>query len=103
MNPKIIHEDNRIFVCLKPAKYPVQSDKTSDMDLITYLENYMKENKGYDEPYVGLVHRLDRPVAGLVVVAKNRKANAFLSKQLQERTFKKSYLAVVEGQPKNQT
>lgn len=99
MEPKIIHEDKYLFVCQKPAKYPVQSDRSNDTDLKTYLEHYMRETKGFEEPYVGIVHRLDRPVGGLVVVAKNPKSNAFLSKGLQERSFKKIYLAVVEGQP----
>jgi len=103
MEPKIIYEDKSIFVCYKPPKWPVQSDLTGDQDMVTYLKKYMKEVKNFDDPYVGLVHRLDRPVSGLVVFAKNPKANHHLSQSLQDRTFKKTYLAIVEGQPKEET
>lgn len=97
----IIYEDQSIIVCEKQPGMPVQSDLTTDLDLQTQLINYMK-SKGYHQPYIGLVHRLDRPVGGLVVFGKNPKATAHLSKQLQDRTFKKSYLAVVKGQPEGQ-
>lgn len=99
MEPKILYEDNSIFVCVKPPKYPVQSDKTGDYDLLSYLVDYMSKVKKFDDPYVGLVHRIDRPVGGLVVFAKNPKATAYLSLQLQERAFKKKYLTVVNGRP----
>lgn len=98
---EIIIEDQSIIVCLKAPGLPVQSDLTNDPDLQTMLVDYMK-NKGYDSPYIGLVHRIDRPVGGLVVFGKNPKATAHLSKQLQDRTFKKSYLAIVKGEPKDQ-
>ena len=97
MEPNIIYEDKSIFVCYKPPKWPVQSDLTGDEDMKSYLEKYMKETKNFDDPYVGVVHRLDRPVSGLVVFAKNPKANHHLSQALQNRTFKKTYLAIVEG------
>lgn len=98
MEPEIIYEDKSIFVCYKPPKWPVQSDLTGDVDMKSYLESYMKTHKNFEEPYVGVVHRLDRPVSGLVVFAKNPRANQILSEALQNRTFKKTYLAVVEGQ-----
>ena len=101
MEPKILFEDSSIFVMIKPPKYPIQSDKTGDYDLLTYLLDYMKNTKNFENPYVGLVHRIDRPVGGVVVFGKNKKSTAFLSKQFQERTFKKKYLAVVNGHPKN--
>jgi len=99
---EIIYEDQSIIVCLKAPGVPVQSDLTNDTDLQSILLDYMKK-KGFDKPYIGLVHRLDRPVGGLVVFAKNPKATAHLSKQLQDRTFKKTYLAVVKDQPEDQT
>lgn len=98
---EIIIEDQSILVCLKSPGQPVQSDLTDDLDLQTMLIDYMK-NKGYESPYIGLVHRIDRPVGGLVVFGKNPKATAHLSKQLQDRSFKKSYLAIVKGQPTDQ-
>lgn len=103
MNPKIIFEDQHILVCLKPPKFPVQSDKTGDHDMQSFLYEYLKNEKGIEEPYIGLVHRIDRPVGGLVVFAKNPRTAAHLSKQLQNRTFKKTYFAVVEGQPEDGT
>lgn len=99
---KIIFEDKNYIVCLKPAGIPVQSDITGDLDLHTEAVEYMK-TKGFETPYIGLVHRIDRPVSGIVVFAKNPKTAADISKQLQDRSFKKSYLAVVEGRPESNT
>lgn len=98
----IIYEDQSIIVCNKAPGVPVQSDLTQDKDLQSQLIEYMKV-KGYDKPYIGLVHRLDRPVGGCVVFGKNPKSTAHLSAQLKERTIKKTYLAIVEGQPEDQT
>lgn len=99
MEPKIIYEDNSILICVKPPTFPVQSDKTGDLDLLSYLENYMKTVKNFEDPYVGLIHRIDRPVGGLVAFGKNKKSTGDISKQLQDRTFKKKYLTVVNGHP----
>lgn len=95
----IIYEDNHILVVEKPVNIPVQEDITKDKDLLTILKEYIK-NK-YNKPgnvYLGLVHRLDRPVGGIMVFAKTSKAANRLSKQVQDKTMKKTYVAVVQGQ-----
>lgn len=97
----IIYEDNHLLVVEKPANVPVQADSTKDKDLLNILKEYLKEK--YNKPgnvFLGLVHRLDRPVSGIMVFAKTSKAAARLSKQIRNKTFKKTYLAVVEGKTK---
>ena len=94
----IIYEDNHLLVVEKPINVPVQADKSGDEDLLTMLKKYLKEK--YDKPgdvYLGLVHRLDRPVGGVMVFAKTSKAASRLSKQVQKHEFKKIYMAVIEG------
>ena len=91
----IIYEDNHLLVVEKPVNIPVQSDDSKDDDLLTILKAYIKEK--YNKPnnvYLGLVHRLDRPVGGIMVFAKTSKAAARLSKQIQQHEFKKTYLAI---------
>lgn len=94
----IIYEDNHLLIIEKPINIPVQEDSSKDIDLITLLKNYrkVKENKPGDA-YIGLVHRLDRPVGGIMVFAKTSKAASRLSEQIRNNTFKKTYLAVVEN------
>lgn len=93
----ILYEDKQIIVCEKPCGVPSQSDKTGDFDMVNRLKNYLfekEETKG--EPYIGLVHRLDRPVGGIMVFAKTPLAAKTLSEQVRNKTFQKWYLAVVE-------
>lgn len=100
MRPSIIYEDNHLLIVEKPVNIPVQADNTGDLDLLTALKQYVKET--YNKPgevYLGLVHRLDRPVGGIMVFARTSKAAARLSDQIRTRTFKKTYLAVVRGTP----
>lgn len=94
----IIYEDNHLLVVEKPINIPVCEDITKDKDLLSILKKYLK-NK-YQKPgnvYLGLVHRLDRPVGGIMVFAKTSKSASRLSKQVKEHKLKKTYLAVVEG------
>lgn len=96
MKLQILYEDSQILVCIKPAGVPSQSDKTADFDMVNRLKNYLYEKgdcKG--QPYIGVVHRLDRPVAGIMVFAKTPFAAGELSKQIQKKEFCKKYLAVV--------
>ena len=98
----IIYEDNHLLVAEKPVNIPVQEDSTKDKDLLTILKKYLKQK--YKKPgnvYLGLVHRLDRPVGGIMVFAKTSKAASRLSKQIQNNELKKTYLAVVEGKVNN--
>ena len=94
----VVYEDNHIIVVIKEPNIPSQSDKTGDVDMLTMVKNYVKEK--YNKPgeaYIGLVHRLDRPVGGLMVFARTSKAASRLSEQVRNKTFKKKYLAVVDG------
>lgn len=100
MDIKVIYEDSHIIVVEKPPKIPSQQDKTGDMDMLGLIKDYLK--KKYPRarnPYIGLIHRLDRPVGGLMVFAKNKEANAKLSEQIKFHSFEKEYLAVVCGKP----
>lgn len=94
----IIYEDNHLLIVEKPINIPVQKDNTSDIDLITMLKDYRKKNENKrGEAYLGLVHRLDRPVGGIMVFAKTSKAASRLSDQIRTNTFHKTYLAVIQG------
>lgn len=95
---KVIYEDNHIIVVEKKPNIPSQGDKTGDIDMLSIIKEYIKEK--YNKPgnvYLGLVHRLDRPVGGVMVFAKTSKAASRLSNQVREKVFKKKYLAVVDG------
>jgi len=100
MEIPIIHEDNHLLVVNKPVNLLSQGDKTGDKDMLTLLKQDLKVR--YNKPgnvYLGLVHRLDRPVGGVMVFAKTSKAASRLSNQVRTRKFKKIYLAVVRGKP----
>ena len=99
---QILYEDNHLLVVVKPANMPVCPDSSKDEDLLTILKNYLKEK--YHKPgnvYLGLIHRLDRPVTGIMVFAKTSKASERLTKQIQEKKITKTYYAVVYGKLKN--
>lgn len=94
----ILYEDNHLLVVSKPINVPVQSDISGDEDLLSILKKYLKDK--YNKPgnvYLGLVHRLDRPVGGLMVFAKTSKAASRLSKEIRDKKFNKVYYAVVVG------
>ena len=95
---KVIYEDNHLLVVEKPINIPTQEDNTKDKDLLTILKEYIKEK--YNKPgnvYLGLIHRLDRPVGGIMVFAKTSKSASRLSDQIRRKDFKKIYNAVVIG------
>ena len=95
---KIIFEDNHLLVVEKPVNILSQGDDTNDKDMVNLLKQYVKEK--YNKPgnvYIGLVHRLDRPVGGIMVFAKTSKAASRLSDQVRTKTFKKTYRAVIHG------
>ncbi len=98
----VLHLDNHVLAVDKPAGMLAQGDATRDPDLVTLAKAYLKEK--FEKPgnvFVGLVHRLDRPVSGVVVLARTSKAAARLSAQFAGRDTsggpEKRYLAVVEG------
>ena len=87
----IIYEDNHLLVVEKPINIPTQKDNSNDIDLLSILKQYRKEKeqkKG--NVYLGLVHRLDRPVGGIMVFAKTSKAASRLTKQIQNNEFHKT-------------
>ena len=94
----VVYEDNHIIVVEKIVNVSSQADKTGDINMLSIVKNYIKEK--YNKPgnvYVGLVHRLDRSVGGVMVFAKTSKAASRLSNQIREKVMKKQYLAVVDG------
>ena len=96
----IIYEDLHILVCRKPAGLAVQNASFGRKDLESMLKTYLFEKDGKANPYLGIIHRLDQPVQGLVVFAKNPKSAADLSAQVQDGRMKKYYRAVTCGIPK---
>ncbi len=98
MDIRVLYEDNHLLVVAKPANVPVQADASGDEDLLTACKGYIKEK--YQKPgevYLGLVHRLDRPVGGVMVFARTSKAAARLTEQFAAHKAQKRYAAVVEG------
>lgn len=98
MNLKVLYEDNHIIVVVKPAGIPVQADKSGDKDMLTIVKEYIKEK--YNKPgnvYLGLVHRLDRMVGGVMVFARTSKAASRISEYIRQKNVKKKYLAIVNG------
>ena len=99
MRVEILHEDADIIVCVKPYGMPAQGDKSRDTDLLSFLKNHIfEEEELEEEPYLAMVHRLDRPVGGIMVFAKNQRAAARLSDQVQDGTMVKFYQAILTGE-----
>lgn len=96
----IVYEDHHLLIIDKPHEVLSQEDSTGDPDVLSLCKSYLKreldKNGGV---YLGLIHRLDRPTGGLMVLAKTSKAAKRLSKQFRDRTVQKVYYAVVQGDP----
>jgi len=95
----VIYEDNHLLVVEKPANLPTQADSSGDDDLLSILKRWIGEK--YNKPgavYLGLVHRLDRPVGGVMVFARTSKAASRLSETFRTHEQDRHYLAVVEGE-----
>lgn len=114
MQTKIIYEDAHILVVHKPAGLATQSAKVGQPDMVSELKNYLTQNLSAWEskktnkeksgaPYLGIVHRLDQPVEGLLVFAKTKEAAGKLTTQLAGGTLNKQYYAYVCGKPANET
>ncbi|WIM38710.1 pseudouridine synthase [Paenibacillus sp. PK4536] len=96
----VLYEDNHIIGVVKPVNIPSQEDPTGDPDMLTLIKEDLKER--YNKTgnvYLGLIHRLDRPVGGAMVFAKTSKAASRLSESVRSRTMVKRYVAVVRGIP----
>ena len=94
----ILFEDNHILIVEKKPNIPVCEDDSKDLDLLTILKQYLKEK--YNKPgnvYLGLVHRLDRPVGGVMVFAKTSKAASRLSELVRKHKLQNTYTAVFKG------
>lgn len=98
---KVLYEDNHIIVVVKDYNIPVQEDSSKDEDMLTLIKKYLKEK--YNKPgnvYLGLVHRLDRPVGGVMVFAKTSKAASRLSNEIRLNKIEKRYMALVHNHTK---
>ena len=94
----IIYDDNHLLVVEKPINKPVQEDSSKDLDFLSLLKDFIKKRDNKPgNVFLGLIHRLDRPVGGIMVFAKTSKCASRLSEQVRNRTFKKTYFAIVEG------
>lgn len=101
---RVLYEDNHVLCVEKPVNVPVNEDESRDEDLLSMCKQYIKEK--YNKPgnvYLGLVHRLDRPVGGVMVFAKTSKAASRLSEAVRTHRLKKEYLAVLDGIPKKES
>ena len=97
---RIVYEDNHLLAVDKKAGWLSQGDYTGDPSIIEIAKSYLKaEYNKPGEAFVGCVHRLDRPVSGLVLLAKTSKALSRLNKAFEMREVKKQYLALVKGRP----
>ncbi|MCP1102564.1 23S rRNA pseudouridine1911/1915/1917 synthase [Aequitasia blattaphilus] len=94
---EILYEDKDIIVCVKPHGVPTQSKSIMTKDMVSLLKNYL------NSPYLGLIHRLDQPVKGIMVFGKTPLASKNLSKSLTANSFQKLYLATVHGKPAKDT
>ncbi|MBE5851587.1 MAG: RluA family pseudouridine synthase [Lachnospiraceae bacterium] len=109
MKTEILFEDDDILICRKPAGFPTQTAKIGQQDVVSELKNYLakaidKEDaktaqKSKKEPYLGIVHRLDQPVEGVLAFGKTPEATAYLTKSLQEGSLHKHYYAISYNQP----
>lgn len=98
----VLYEDNHIIVVVKECNVPVCEDSSKDKDLLTMIKEYLKEK--YNKPgnvYLGLVHRLDRPVGGVMVFAKTSKAASRLSEQIRTSSIEKHYVALTHNKAKD--
>jgi 23S rRNA pseudouridine1911/1915/1917 synthase len=101
---EILYEDNHLLAINKPAGVLVQGDATGDEPLVELCKSYIKEK--YNKPgevFLGVVHRLDRPVSGVVVFARTSKALERMNALFRERQTKKTYWAIVQNKPKTET
>ena len=97
--PDILYEDNHVIVAVKPPNMLSQADKTGDTDMLSLLKEYIRQE--YAKPgnvYLGLVHRLDRPVGGLMVFARTSKAAGRLSEQMRKHEMGREYLCIACGE-----
>ena len=99
MKLDILYEDKYLIVCIKPCGVPAQGDKTNDLDMVSLVRDHIFDNSDSDEePYVAVIHRLDKPVGGIMLFAKDKDTAAKLSDMLQDNEIVKYYQAVLTGE-----
>lgn len=98
----ILYEDKEILVCRKPAGIAVQNARIGSMDMESILKNYLAQKAPGKLPYLGIIHRLDQPVEGVLVFAKTKAAAAELSRQMSSGEIRKTYLAVTASKPQKE-
>ncbi len=99
MKLNILYEDDVMLACVKPSGVPSQGDKSNDEDMVTLIKNYIFDNSDSDEePYVAVIHRLDRPVGGVMIFAKTPEVAAKLSDAMQDGNIIKYYQAILTGE-----
>ena len=99
---KVLYEDQELLVAVKPAGMESQAARRFEPDMVSAIRNHLVMNKSCtpgQAPYVGVIHRLDKPVGGIMVYGKTPRASAALSASLQAGEINKRYLAVVCGKP----
>ncbi len=99
-NIRILYEDNHLIAADKPAGWLVQGDETGDLPLVEWVREYIRRR--YNKPgnvFCGLIHRIDRPVSGVVLMARTGKALSRMSEMFRSRAVKKTYWALVEKRP----
>lgn len=99
MKLNVLYEDDYMLACVKPCGVPSQGDKSNDEDMVTIVKNYLFDKSDSDEePYVAVIHRLDRPVGGVMIFAKDKDTAAKLSDMMQDGAITKYYQAVLTGE-----
>lgn len=99
MKLDILYEDEYLLACVKPCGVPSQGDKSNDEDMVSIIKNYLFDNSESDEePYVAVIHRLDRPVGGVMIFAKTPETAAKLSDSMQDGKITKYYQAILTGE-----
>jgi len=98
----IIHETNHYIVVAKPPNIPVQSTRRGNPGFISQIQDYFEFKRGIENPYIGLVHRLDQPTGGVMVFSKDAKTTAKLNDAFKNRIVSKTYLCMVHGSPEQQ-
>lgn len=100
MKPDIVYEDEYMIAVIKPYGIPSQADQSNEEDMLSIVKNYLFDTSDSDEePYLAVINRLDRPVSGIILFAKDEKTAAALSDMIQDRQIDKYYQAVVMGEP----
>ncbi len=101
ITPKIIFEDKNLLVVVKPQNLSIQPDRNSTFSLLTLLEDYFEFSRGVEDPFIGLVHRLDRHTGGICIFAKTQATLKKLNKAFSNHKVEKRYLAVVSDPNNN--